>query len=89
MRRAAKVDGNARQLVAALRAVGASVFVIGRPVDLLVGFRRRNYVIEVKRPHVKPRKDQQAQRDFIEAWQGEIVTVQAVDEALQAIGAIL
>lgn len=40
MRHAARVDANQAAIVAALEAAGATVEVIGQPLDLLVGFRR-------------------------------------------------
>ncbi len=52
MRRAAKIDRNHVEIVAALRGVGASVqdlAAVGKGCpDLLVGYRGQNYVIEVK-----------------------------------------
>ena len=38
MRHAARVDANQIQIVSALRAAGAYVWIIGLPVDLLVGY---------------------------------------------------
>ena len=38
MRYAARSDANQSEIVAALRASGASVFVLKLPVDLLVGY---------------------------------------------------
>ena len=38
MRYAARVDQNQAQVVSALRAAGAYVWIIGLPVDLLVGY---------------------------------------------------
>jgi hypothetical protein len=48
VRYAAKVDANQAQVVAALRAAGATVEIIGLPVDLLVGIRGRLMLMEVK-----------------------------------------
>jgi hypothetical protein len=90
MRRAARVDANQDAIVAALRAAGASVEVIGKPVDLLVGFRGINHVLECKdgaksagnRPLTK------AQQEFIPNWRGTVCVVLSPDEALRAIGAL-
>ena len=65
------VDLNQSEIVSALRAIGCEVWVIGRPCDLLVGYRKRNYIIECKREGVRPRKDQKAQQDWIRDWPGE------------------
>ncbi len=52
MRRAANVDRNQPEIVAALRAAGATVEYLhavgGGCPDLLVGYRGANYVLEVK-----------------------------------------
>lgn len=52
MRRAARRDGNEPEIVAALRAAGASVSALngdGIP-DLLVGYRGETFLLEVKLP---------------------------------------
>lgn len=48
-RRAAKVDGNAAQIVRWLEDAGAVVYVLGEPFDLLVGWRGRWDLVEIKR----------------------------------------
>ena len=48
MRYAARVDANQEQVVSALRAAGAYVWIIGLPVDLLVGFRGPTFLVEIK-----------------------------------------
>ena len=42
------VDKNQAEIVAALRKIGAVVFIIGQPFDLLVRFRGQWRVLEVK-----------------------------------------
>lgn len=91
MRRAARVDANQTQIVEALRAAGASVEVIGRPVDLLVGFRGRTILLEVKNPDSRYGRAgaNKNQADFRSAWRGDVVTLaDGPDGALRAIGAI-
>jgi hypothetical protein len=58
--------------------------------DLLVGFRGRNYVIEVKNPHVpvSRRRLTPDEQEWSDAWQGQKAVAQTEDEALQIIGAI-
>lgn len=90
MRWAAKVDDNQPAIVAALRAVGASVEVIGRPVDLLVGYRSQTWVMEVKDGDRPPseRRLTPTQEAFFASWRGgPAVKVESVNEALKAIGA--
>lgn len=92
MRRAAKVDANQSEIVAALRAVGASVqplhAVGGGCTDLAVGFRGVNYMIEVKDGDKPPsaRKLTPDQVTWHEAWRGQVCVVKSVEEALEAIG---
>lgn len=57
MRRAAKVDANQAQIVRELRDRGAVVWLIGQPVDLLVGYRGVLSLVEVKasqRANIRP-----------------------------------
>ncbi len=89
MRRAARVDGNQAEIVQALRRVGASVQLLhqlgqGCP-DLLVGFRERNYLLEVKRPGEKLTDDE---RRWFHLWRGCCEVVHSVEEALSAIEAV-
>jgi len=92
MRRAAKVDKSQALIVAALRAAGAFVYPIGRPVDLLVKYRDPETFqwlwtpMECKTPgyeknHLKERKEQ---GEFIELHDIPVVTTPS--EALRAIG---
>jgi Holliday junction resolvase len=93
MRRAAKVDANQPEIVAALRKVGAdvqSLAAVGEGVpDLLVGFRGETFLIEVKDGSKAP-SARQLTDDQIEwhaAWRGgRCVVVNDVVEALAAIG---
>lgn len=92
MRRAAKVDRNQSEIVQALRDAGASVHPChgagqGFP-DLAVGFRGKNYLIEVKDGALAPsdRKLTPAQKEWHAAWRGDAVVVTSSSEALAAIG---
>lgn len=94
MRRAAKRDENESEVVAALRAVGASVQSLaavgkGTP-DLLVGFRGENYLLEVKWPLGTPsrRKLTPDQVTWHAGWKGAAYIVESSAAALRAIGAI-
>ena len=70
-------------IVAALRAAGAEVEFIGRPVDLLVGFRQRCYIMEVKNPGAELKDSQKA---FFESWPGQAAVVHTPVEALEVLG---
>jgi hypothetical protein len=89
MRRAAKVDANHGEIVAALRSVGATVqslaAVGGGVPDLLVGWRGLNLLIEVKDGSRIPSQQKLTpdQERWHEAWNGQLVyVVRSVDETL-------
>lgn len=91
MRRAARVDENQSDIVAALRAIGATVRVIsqgdGIP-DLLVGFRGQTFLLEVKDGKKPPsaRKLTPAEQKFFDEWRGgTLVIVNTVEEAIAAV----
>lgn len=92
MRRAAAVDANQSEIVAALRKIGATVqplhAVGGGCPDLLVGFgHAMNFLFEVKdgsKP-LSQRKLTPAQVDFHANWRGQVCVVSSVDEAFHAL----
>lgn len=94
MRRAAKIDRNQPEIVAALRKVGATVVSLaaagdGIP-DLLVGFRRETFLLEVKDGLLPPsaRQLNDEQVGWHIRWGGGPCTVvNSADEALAFIGA--
>ena len=87
MRRAARIDANQTQIIEALRAAGAYVWIIGLPVDLLVGYRGHTMLMEVKTGPKKPLTALQA--DFFEKWAGgTLVRVDSPKAALRMIGVI-
>ena len=82
----AKRDGNEKEIVAALRQLGASVIYLNMPdaPDLLVGIAGEcNVLIETKTPTGKLRPGQVA---FAENWQGTpVVVIRSIDEAIGLI----
>ena len=82
-RYAASVDLNQQEIIDALRQIGCQVVAIGTPVDLLVGYRARNFLIEVKRPGEKPRT--KAQRDFLATWKGQVRVCSTAEEAVRLV----
>ena len=84
MRRAARVDNNQQAIVDALKRVGVSVEIIGKPVDLLICCRGETALLEVKNPDGGDRltKDQVA---FIARWPGRVIVAHSVDEALRLV----
>lgn len=101
-RRASK-DANHAPIVRALERVGASVQELhavgsGCP-DLLVGYRGRTVLLEVKNPETRYGQGKksgantaatnEAQLKWRQAWRGApVVIVYSVLEALQVIGAV-
>ena len=84
-RYAAKRDTNEREIIAMLEKCGCQVQPLslrGMP-DLLVAFRHRVYLLEIKTPKGKPTAAQQQKAQL--GW--PVVTVHSVREALQFIGA--
>lgn len=80
----AKRDENEVEIVKALRAAGASVAHLsskGIP-DLLVSFRNKLFLIEVKMPGKKLTLEQVK---FHKNWNGEIHIVKSVDEAIEIL----
>lgn len=91
MRRAAKIDGNQPHIVAYLRGLGASVehlHSVGKGCpDLLVGYRGRNLLLEVKdgsRPPSARRltPDEQA---WHADWRGSVVVVESVEDVVKIL----
>jgi hypothetical protein len=84
MRRAARVDANQAEIVAALRNAGAYVWIIGLPVDLLVGYKKHTLLMEIKASDKKRLTD--LQKDFFEKWiGGTVCRVDGVEAALQML----
>jgi hypothetical protein len=87
MRRAARVDANQDQIVSALRAAGAYVWIIGLPVDLLVGYKGYSFLMEIKSTPKKRLTKLQA--DFFENWMGgTLCRVDNAESALRMIGVV-
>jgi hypothetical protein len=91
MRRAARTDANHTEIVKALRAIGASVadtssIGLGFP-DLVVGFRNRNWLLEVKDGAKRPsaRKLTALQDAFVTCWRGQWACVTSAQEAIDVV----
>lgn len=87
MRRAARVDGNQAEIVRALRDAGAYVWIIGLPVDILIGYKGRTILGEIKRDS-KARKTA-LQREFFGAWGGgTLALIDSTEAALRVLSVI-
>ena len=91
-RRAAKVDSNQKEIVAALRGAGATVqhlHTVGQGCpDILVGYRSRNYLMEIKDGAKPPSKQKLTpdEEEWHAAWKGDVQVVRNAGEALFVIG---
>ena len=93
MRRAARVDANQRQVVAALRAIGCSVqhlHTVGQGCpDILVGCRGTNLLMEIKDGR-KPKNARRLTADeaaWHKEWGGQVIVVATIAEAIAAVDA--
>ena len=92
MRLAARKDSNQQLIVDGLRKGGASVYVLDRPLDLLVGYKGWTVLIEVKaqkgpRGGVSSKGLTVPQKEFIETWKGgRILIVRTLKDAMMGLG---
>ena len=94
MRRAARVDRNANEIVDGLRKAGAYVRVItqgdGLP-DLLVGYRGHTLLIEIKDGQKPPSQQKltAAEQKFFDEWLGgPLIKAASMDEAIAALRSV-
>ena len=90
MRNAARTDANKTPIVDAMRAMGAYVYDLKLPVDVMVGVQGQMALVEIKtlvgKRNPKPAPYTQLQVEFMAAWTGpSIVTVCTVDEAVELV----
>jgi len=85
MRHAARIDANQAEIVSALRAAGAYVWIISLPVDLLVGYKDHTFLVEIKtnaKKRLTPLQD-----DFFNNWSGStLARIDSPEAALRMIG---
>ena len=82
-RRVHRTDLNQPAIIKALRDIGCSVDVIGEPVDLLVGYRAKNWLIECKRP--QRGVDTPFQKKFFSEWKGQVRKCHSAEEAIKLV----
>ena len=92
--RAAKIDANQTEIVTTLRKIGATVQILstvgqGCP-DLLVGYKGKNYLVEVKDGSKPPsqRKLTPDQVEWHRDWKGQVDVLSSVGEAMLFISTI-
>lgn len=101
MRRAARVDENQAAIIDALKRVGVSVEIIGKPLDLLIWSVARcphcggaladgkTELMEVKNPE-RTSADPQSrwtkeQAEFLARWYGKVHVVRTPEEAVRLV----
>lgn len=93
MRRAARIDANHAEVVAALRKAGCSVVslaAVGAGVpDLAVGIDGKNFFLEVKNGRKPPsaRKLTDDEAAFMAAWRGQYAVVESAEQAIAVVTA--
>ena len=80
MRHAARTDAGQKAIIDALHKIGAKVYYLKLPLDLLVCHRGRTFLIECKEPDGRLTK---AQVEFIASWPGEVYVVRSPSEAVE------
>lgn len=80
-RYAKRRDANEAGIVKALVDVGCSVLQVDA-VDLVVGFRGRSYLLEVKTPRGELKPSQERIRA---EWRGQYAVVRSVEQALAIV----
>jgi hypothetical protein len=86
-RYAKKKDLNQEQIVEALTKIGVDVWILDRPCDLLVGFRGKNFLLEVKDGKKPPsrRRLTADQQEFARTWRGQFSVVLSVQDAIAVV----
>lgn len=87
MKRRHRKDENQDAIVAALEKLpGVSVAIISRPVDLIVGYKGSNYLIDIKNPEgshgLTP-----AQNKFFNRWTGQVNTAETLQDIINILNA--
>lgn len=92
--RAKKIDANQPRIVEQLRKLHVSVRVLsmvgqGCP-DLLLGFRGKNFLVELKDPDQPPSKKilTPDEEKFFDGWLGQVAQCETLDHILKVIGLI-
>jgi hypothetical protein len=77
-----RADNNQDEIVKALEKIGCTVYKIGRPVDLLVGYRTFNFALDVKS---KTGTMTPFQKKFFAGWKGQVRIVRSAEEAIDVV----
>jgi len=81
-----KRDANEIDIVNEFKKHGISVVRLNTPLDLLLGYNKRNYLVEVKLPDKKLNKKQ---IEFTEDWKGQFFICYSVEQARRFSNSII
>ncbi len=77
-----KRDANEPDIVDAFRKMGCTVEHLDKPLDLLVGYQGRTYLVEVK----AEKKDlNKTQEDWVKGWRGGFYLVRSIDDVKECL----
>ena len=77
-----RTDANQKEIVAALRKIGATVYICQRPLDLVVGYRGFNFLLDCKGRYTP---DTKFQKTFFKEWRGQKRKVFSAEEAIKVV----
>lgn len=75
-------DKNEPEIIKALKAIGCSVHQLDQPLDLLVGYRGLNWLIEVK---TDKGKLTEGQEEFLPEWRGQLCVARTPEQAIDIV----
>ena len=79
-------DENEAEIIKEFQRHGMSVYRLDTPLDLLVGYDNRNFLVEVK---MKTKKLNKNQREFAQEWKGQHIVCSSIHQANRFIRQIL
>ena len=74
----ARRDKNEPEIIKVFESRGIDVERLNTPLDLLLGYNKRNYLVEVKMPTKKLNANQV---NFTESWKGQFFVCWTVEQA--------
>lgn len=74
----AKRDASEKEIVKFFQIQGISVERLNTPLDLLLGYNKKNYLVEIKMPGKKLNKKQV---EFTKEWRGQWIVIESIEQA--------
>ena len=73
-----KRDKNEPEIVEYFKKRGFSVERLNTPLDIMLGYQKKNYLVEVKMPGKTLNKKQ---IEFVEGWRGQFIIINSIEQA--------